>query len=201
MKHILLLSSLFLTSCAAIVDGSDQEVMIETPGAVSANCTLSNGHGSWNVPSTPGARVVSGAHSNLDISCIDAATGATGKKSVDSDTNAWAFGNILFGGLIGVGYDMISGAAYVYPEKILVPMSIATANTVSPALGETILQPQSIATPQTIRNASQPIAAPVAIQTQRPAEFNNGNQTTYTPQDVRYVPIPYGKKLPSAPHY
>lgn len=34
-----------------------------------------------------------------------------------------AFGNILFGGVIGAGVDMSSGAAYDYPATLSIPMS------------------------------------------------------------------------------
>ena len=45
-----------------------------------------------------------------------------GLASVKSSTKAMAFGNILFGGFIGVGVDAATGAAYDYPELILVDM-------------------------------------------------------------------------------
>ncbi|MGH7102245.1 MAG: hypothetical protein ACREFJ_07590, partial [Acetobacteraceae bacterium] len=40
-----------------------------------------------------------------------------------SSTKGMAFGNILFGGLIGAAIDVSDGAAYVYPALITVPMS------------------------------------------------------------------------------
>ena len=41
---------------------------------------------------------------------------------MNSSTKAMAFGNILFGGPIGAGVDMASGAAYDYPNLITVMM-------------------------------------------------------------------------------
>lgn len=46
-----------------------------------------------------------------------------GLASVKSSTKAMAFGNLLFGGVIGAGVDMASGAAYDYPTMITVLMS------------------------------------------------------------------------------
>jgi hypothetical protein len=45
--------------------------------------------------------------------------------TVASSTKGMAFGNILFGGLIGAGVDAGTGAAYDYPNTILVPMACA----------------------------------------------------------------------------
>ena len=44
---------------------------------------------------------------------------------VKSSTKAMAAGNILFGGVIGVGVDMASGAAYDYPNSIVVELTAA----------------------------------------------------------------------------
>lgn len=42
--------------------------------------------------------------------------------SVKSSTKAMAFGNIIFGGVIGAGVDVATGAAYDYPTMITVLM-------------------------------------------------------------------------------
>lgn len=46
-------------------------------------------------------------------------------KVVKSKTKGRAFGNVLAGGIIGVGVDMGDGAAYDYPTEIVVPMKRA----------------------------------------------------------------------------
>jgi phosphoketolase len=51
---------------------------------------------------------------------------------VNSSTKGMAFGNILFGGPIGAGVDMASGAAYDYPNLITVMMG-TTATVGTPA--------------------------------------------------------------------
>ena len=45
-----------------------------------------------------------------------------GTVAVKSSTKAMAFGNVLFGGVIGVGVDTVSGAAYDYPNVVTVQM-------------------------------------------------------------------------------
>jgi hypothetical protein len=47
--------------------------------------------------------------------------------SVKSSTKAMAFGNILFGGVIGAGVDVATGAAYDYPTLITVVMGKSSA--------------------------------------------------------------------------
>lgn len=43
-----------------------------------------------------------------------------GLANVKSNTKAMAFGNAVFGGLIGVGVDIASGAAFDYPDLVQV---------------------------------------------------------------------------------
>ena len=47
------------------------------------------------------------------------------QTTTNSSTKALVFGNILFGGLIGAGVDMGTGAAYDYPTLIVVPLQPA----------------------------------------------------------------------------
>ncbi len=48
---------------------------------------------------------------------------ASGMVTVQSSTKAMAFGNIIFGGVIGAGVDIGTGAAYDYPDNIKVVMA------------------------------------------------------------------------------
>lgn len=193
MKTITLLLSLtFLSACAAIIDGSKREVMIETPDSAHAACKLSNGNGTWELPSTPGMRVVKGAYSNLDISCTDTVTGARGETSINSSVNNWAFGNILFGGIIGVGVDMATGAAYEYPETILVPMSVIADNNAATSLNaeQPSFQPQSMVTATPAPRVQSRVKA-------QPVRHETVSIHASERQERRYVPIPYGQKLPA----
>ena len=56
-----------------------------------------------------------------------------GLATVKSTTKAMAFGNVLVGGAIGVVVDTTSGAAYDYPNVILVRMG--TSSIVSTPTG------------------------------------------------------------------
>ncbi|MEJ2347313.1 MAG: hypothetical protein P8090_18335 [Gammaproteobacteria bacterium] len=49
-----------------------------------------------------------------------------GLTTVKSSTKGMAFGNILFGGVVGAGVDVATGAAYDYPSLITVQMGKTT---------------------------------------------------------------------------
>jgi hypothetical protein len=110
-----------LTGCASIVNGVNQSVSVNTSSVTGAICALKNDKGTWFVNSTPGSVTVHRSYSALDIRCEKAGYEA-GYAKIDSKVKAMFFGNILFGGLIGVGVDVAGGAAYDYPTTITIPM-------------------------------------------------------------------------------
>ncbi len=126
-KSILALFAITLlgTGCASIVSGQNQSVSVETRSkqgqAVSgANCKLVNDKGTWFV-SSPGSVSVRRSYDDLLVNC-EKETQDAGLASVKSSTKAMAFGNIIFGGVIGAGVDIASGAAYDYPTLITIVM-------------------------------------------------------------------------------
>ncbi|MEW5943097.1 MAG: hypothetical protein AB1710_04485 [Pseudomonadota bacterium] len=119
-----LAATAFTSGCASIVSGHNQPLSVESrmKGAqvTGANCKLSNDKGTWYV-TTPGSTVVNRSFNDLTIRCEK--DGITpGALAVKSTTKGMAFGNILFGGVIGAGVDMASGAAYDYPSLITIEM-------------------------------------------------------------------------------
>lgn len=131
----LALAVLALTGCASIVNGTNQNVSLETRSGGSAlsgaACSLTNDKGRWFV-TTPGSVVVSRSFESLAVKCEKDLL-EPGILSVKSATKAMAFGNILFGGFIGAGVDVATGAAYDYPAMITVEMGAKTAPAVSAA--------------------------------------------------------------------
>ncbi len=125
---VLVFAAVALQGCASIVSGTTQPLSVETRGAdgvniAAASCKLSNDKGKWFV-NTPGSVSVSRSFNDMIVDCSKEKFGP-GVAVVKSSTKAMAAGNILFGGLIGVGVDMASGAAYDYPNIITVEMSAA----------------------------------------------------------------------------
>lgn len=111
-----------LTGCASIVSGTNQSVSVSTVPVQGATCSLKNNKGIWFIPSTPGSAVVHRSYQNLLVSCRKPGF-VNGLKSVKSSTKGMAFGNVVFGGVIGAGVDVADGAAYDYPTSIVVPMA------------------------------------------------------------------------------
>jgi uncharacterized protein YceK len=114
-------SLLSLTGCASIVSGNQQSVSVKTGSTQGAVCELANNKGKWYVNGTPGSVTVSRSFSDLDVRCTKSGS-PVGHRLVASHTKPMAFGNIIFGGAIGAGVDIASGAAYDYPVEIDVPM-------------------------------------------------------------------------------
>ena len=56
-----------------------------------------------------------------------------GVATVKSSTKPMAFGNIIFGGIIGAGVDVATGAAYDYPQMFSVEMGDVI--TIAPTTG------------------------------------------------------------------
>lgn len=119
------------TGCASIVNGQNQSVTVttrasgtEVPGA---KCTLTNDKGKWYT-ATPGSVVVRRSYGELAVNCTHEAHEA-GAQSFKSATKAMAFGNAIFGGVIGVAVDVSTGAAYDYPEALQVTLGGAASKT------------------------------------------------------------------------
>lgn len=114
-----------LTGCASIVSGTNQPLSVETHLAdgrqvTGANCKLSNNKGTWFV-TTPGSTTVNRSFEDLSVLCEKEKV-ASGLMTIKSSTKPMAFGNVIFGGVIGVGVDVATGAAYDYPTLIRVRM-------------------------------------------------------------------------------
>jgi hypothetical protein len=89
-----------------------------------AGCQLTNDKGTWFV-ATPGTVSVHRSYSDLTSICNK--EGFQPANTVTpSGTKGMAFGNILFGGIIGGGVDAATGAAYDYPPLISVLMTTTT---------------------------------------------------------------------------
>jgi hypothetical protein len=110
-----------LTGCASIVDGQHQSISVETPPVSDATCSLANNKGVWFIPATPGSVVVHRSYYDLVVTCHRPGYESR-QVSVKSFTKPMAFGNIIFGGAIGAGVDVVDGSAYDYPVDIVVPM-------------------------------------------------------------------------------
>lgn len=124
-RIFLLIVFSFLTGCASITESKNQSMSVSTGEVTGAMCTLSNSKGSYYVNSTPGSVMVRNACDQLTVSCqkdgyVPANSGA---GAVQDQSKGMAWGNIIFGGIIGIAVDRQTGAGCTYPnQNIIYPM-------------------------------------------------------------------------------
>lgn len=118
---LILVFSLHMGGCASIVTGQDQLVSVTTPNCPGSACTLKNEEGTYYVHQTPGNVSVDREYGDLIVTCTKLGN-APFSMNVSSSTKGMAFGNILLGGGIGAIVDAGTGAAYDYPDEIVVPI-------------------------------------------------------------------------------
>lgn len=111
---------LLSTACASIVEGTTQKIALTTPPVDGAACTLTNPEGSWNATS-PAVVKVHKSKRDLVVTCHKDGF-QDGTTNVVSHFNGATAGNIILGGVIGVGVDAATGANNNYPDKVEVPM-------------------------------------------------------------------------------
>jgi hypothetical protein len=122
-----------LSGCASIIKGSSEDIAVSTPPAPGAACTLSSPRGTWNV-TTPAKVHVMRSMKDMNIVCNkDGYQSAS--TMIPSGVEPWTFGNLLIGGLLGVGIDAYSGAMGKYPDKVEVQMKPSATGEAEPAQG------------------------------------------------------------------
>jgi hypothetical protein len=122
-KAVVLASVVGLSACATIIGGRYQQVAIQAPtggagnsGIVGSSCNVHNDKGSANV-SVPGRVVVHRSSAPLDVHCVrDGQEVASGVYPAHLRGMFW--GNIIFGGAIGMIVDLSDSAARYYPKEV-----------------------------------------------------------------------------------
>ena len=117
-----------LSGCASIVEGTTQSVAVTTPPVSGASCTLANSEGTWYLTS-PGNATVHKTKNDLKVFCTKAGY-QDATTVVPPHFNGATLGNVIAGGVIGIGIDAATGANFNYPENIADPMTpVATAES------------------------------------------------------------------------
>ncbi len=130
-------------ACATIIEGSSQTVSVSTidrnGGAevAGAECTLSSATIGTHRVITPGAARLEKSKNAATVSCTKEGYEA-GTATIASHFAAATAGNLLIGGLIGVGIDAASGAANKYDDKVVV--TIAKKPEPPPAPGKRMVR-------------------------------------------------------------
>lgn len=118
------LCSVLLSACSSITEGSRQEIMVYTdpPGAT---CVLTkhDGYNEFlgNVMSTPDSVFVEKSKYDIDVSCSKKGYQTKVFRN-HSDLAAMTVGNILLGGVIGIGIDSATGSSNKYDGVVHVEL-------------------------------------------------------------------------------
>lgn len=112
---------LLISGCATITKGTQQTITIATdPDGATCNLTR-DAKPLAVVNPTPGSIPIEKAMGSISILCkkpgyLDA------DGALASEFQAWTFGNIILGGLIGVAVDAASGAMHEYPAMVTITL-------------------------------------------------------------------------------
>lgn len=160
--------------CASITSGTTQNIAVDTNPSRPAECTAHNEKGSWIVK-TPGSITVNKAGGALTVTC-ECPDGTKGTQVVAASASDAVYGNILAGGIIGVAVDRSTGAAFRYPDNVVVPLTMA----------QYIQVPGEPGAPPAVAAGSdgkvKPMAATVADSERFPVKMQ---ETTISPINTR----------------
>jgi hypothetical protein len=108
------------TACATITKGTIQLVAVDTPGVTGATCTIQTQSGPQLV-TTPGSVTLTKGSASLPVTCTKECY-LLGSGIIASNAEAMAAGNVVFGGIIGLGVDAATGAINKYADQVTVAM-------------------------------------------------------------------------------
>ena len=117
----LAVSAMVLVACATITRGTTQVVAVDTPGAPGTSCIIQTQNGP-QVVTTPGSVTLSRGSSSLPIQCTKECY-LLGSSIIPSNAESMAAGNVIFGGIIGLGVDCRLRCDEQIPDVVTVAMT------------------------------------------------------------------------------
>lgn len=126
MKLFLIIgSAALLSGCASIASGTTQQIAI-TSSPAGATCDLSRQGLSIQKLTTPASAFVQKSKYDISVACSKDGFQPTTQVN-KSGVEGWVFGNLLFGGIIGLGIDLASGAQNHYDTLMNFNLPVAPA--------------------------------------------------------------------------
>ncbi|HYD15971.1 MAG TPA: hypothetical protein VEA77_06190 [Hyphomicrobium sp.] len=107
------LAAFIISACATLTKGTTQQVAINTPGVPGAECTLTSSAIGTKIVTTPATIVLDKSQDAIAVTCRKQCY-QDGVAIIASNTEAMSAGNIVFGGVVGLGVDAVSGAMNKY---------------------------------------------------------------------------------------
>jgi hypothetical protein len=109
--------SIVLSGCSTIVKGTEQQVSVSTPGGSGRNVSAHIARGRNAHCADAGQHRLAQEQTQLAVSCT-AQCYSPGVGTLGSHTEVMTAGNVIFGGLIGLGVDAASGAMNTYDSSV-----------------------------------------------------------------------------------
>lgn len=106
-------AALAATGCATITKGTTQAIALNTPGAAGAQCTLNSNAIGTKVLTTPATITLDKSQDSITVLCKKECF-QDGSTVIASNTETMAAGNLVLGGVVGLGIDAASGAMNKY---------------------------------------------------------------------------------------
>ena len=113
-----------LAGCATITQGTSQSIVINTPGAAGSTCSLTSSAIPSQTVVTPVVLNVEKSQQSIAVRCQKECY-QDGFGIVASNMEVMTAGNLVAGGVIGLGVDAASGAMHKYASEtnvIMVPV-------------------------------------------------------------------------------
>jgi hypothetical protein len=108
-----------LGSCSTVIEGKSQELTINSIPAGADCAVIRKGEVLARVPMTPGSVTIEKNRHDINVICHK--DGFETASAYDSaDIAAATFGNVVVGGVVGVGVDAATGSADKYESEITV---------------------------------------------------------------------------------
>ena len=110
------LDNSYLSAYPPFVRGPLVFAAVSTPGAAGAQCTLTSSVIGSKVLTTPATITLDKSQENINVVCKKRCF-QDGVGVIPSHTEAMTAGNVLVGGVVGLGVDAISGAMNKYNDN------------------------------------------------------------------------------------
>lgn len=118
---IILFGLVAVAGCATITRGTTQTVAINTPGVTGATCVLTSSAVGTMTVTTPAAVTLSKGSDSVIVRCNKDCYNE-GSGVLSSNLEGMTAGNLIIGGVIGLGVDAASGAMNKYAPQVDITM-------------------------------------------------------------------------------
>lgn len=122
LRIVLCLLLLAVAGCATITRGTMQSVSVDTPNVTGAVCTLSSSSIGSRTVTAPTTVTLEKGQDNVAVHCKKECY-SDGVGTIASSVEAMTAGNILVGGVVGLGVDAVSGAINKYEPQVTIAMT------------------------------------------------------------------------------